>query len=69
MSHTHFHHCPECYGTWPCGLGCSIEPDLKDGDKEFGAHTVCLLCEGQELPLIEEGKYSAEWFDKYNGIR
>jgi hypothetical protein len=68
MSATHYHSCPECYIHWPCDDKCTIEQDLQDGDKEFGAHTVCLLCRGQE-PLPFEEEYSAEWFDKYNGVR
>lgn len=69
---THWHSCPECYEKYQCNMACTIEPDLQDGDKEFGAHCKCFMCE----PLIgydEVGnkveEFSKDWWDRYNGIK
>lgn len=58
----HYHHCPECYEKKPCDMNCTIEPDLQDGDKEFGAHCVCDECRN------EKTLFTKEWWDVYNGF-
>jgi hypothetical protein len=55
----HFHHCPECYMAWPCNDKCTIEPDLQDEDREFGAHCECPPC--RELqPCIRTASFQYE---------
>ncbi len=41
----HYHHCPTCYDHHQCLMACSIEPDLCDGDRQFGSHCNCSICE------------------------
>jgi hypothetical protein len=59
----HFHHCPECYEKVLCELNCTIEPDLQDGDREFGSHCVCEHCAAQ----VKEP--TKEWWDIYHGFK
>lgn len=58
----HYHACPECYEHWKCNLDCTIEPDLQDGDREFGSHCTCPVCDPNHP------KYDQAWFDRYNGF-
>lgn len=57
---SHYHHCPSCYEKCLCDLDCTIEPDLEDDGKEFGAHCICDSCIANEL--------TKEWWDRYNGF-
>lgn len=71
---SHFHHCPECYEHWECSFNCTIEPDLEDDGKEFGAHCTCPPCDvilHHEAVFKESGsgKYNTkEFWDVYNGF-
>lgn len=41
----HVHRCPECYEPEPCGLDCTIEPDLAlDAGTPCGGYLVCSAC-------------------------
>lgn len=70
----HYHHCPECYEKWPCDFSCTIEYDLGDGDREFGAHCICDKCEKiihheNILKSQDPNKYKTkEFWDAYNGF-
>ena len=58
----HYHGCPECYEKWPCEENCTIEYDLQDGDKAYGAYCVCDQC--------DVSKYKTkEFWDIYNGFK
>jgi len=57
----HYHSCPECYEHVPCEMNCTIEYDLQDGDREFGAHCVCDNC--------DDSKYrDPQFWLRYNGF-
>jgi len=61
MARKHYHSCPECYEYVECYMDCTIEYDLQDGDKEFGAHCVCDQC--------DNSKYETkEFWLRYNGF-
>lgn len=68
----HYHNCPKCYAKFECHIQCTLEPELKEGDKHFGNHCPCFKCEplqgydGVGKKLV---KYSADWFKLYNGVR
>ena len=70
----HYHHCPVCYEHWSCDWECTIEPDLEDNGKEFGAHTTCPTCD--KMIAHEDVFYSKdedkfrtkEFWDVYNGF-
>lgn len=63
---THWHHCPECYEKYPCDMDCTIEPDLFDNGREFGAHCICFVCEEKAMG---EAKYKTkEFWLRYNGF-
>lgn len=57
---SHYHSCPECYEHVSCTMKCTIEYDLQDGDREFGAHCVCDFCRSRTP--------DQDWFLKYNGF-
>jgi hypothetical protein len=59
----HYHGCPECYEKYPCEMKCSIEYDLQDGDREFGAYCICDECQK------EKTFYSPEWWENYTGLK
>jgi hypothetical protein len=40
----HYHGCPECYEKKPCTMDCTIEPDLEDNGRQFGAYVCCEDC-------------------------
>lgn len=44
-------------------MKCTIEPDLQDGDREFGAHCVCDECSSKS-PILTQ-----EWWDIYHGFK
>lgn len=59
----HYHHCPNCYIHHECIMACTIEPDLSEDGKPFGAHCKCESCEQ------EDEKYkSKEFWLRYNGF-
>ncbi len=70
----HYHHCPVCYDHWSCDMNCTIEPDLEDNGKQFGAHTTCPSCdkmiEHEDIFYSKsEDKYQMkEFWDVYNGF-
>lgn len=70
----HYHHCPVCYEHWKCDANCTIEPDLEDRGKQFGAHCTCPECDvmiAHEDIYYSAGnsKYSTkEFWDVYNGF-
>jgi hypothetical protein len=70
----HYHHCPECYEKWQCNFDCTIEPDLEDRGRQFGAHCICNSCEKEVyyhtvLTTNDEEKYKhKEFWDAYNGF-
>ena len=40
-SPAHVHPCPGCYTDWPCGMDCTIEPDLEtDQGLPSGAYSI-----------------------------
>lgn len=61
----HFHLCPNCYEHVPCEMKCTIEYDLQDGDREFGAFCICDECDITKQNLL----YSKEWWSKYTGVK
>lgn len=63
----HYHHCPACYEHYECEMDCTIEPDLEQDGKQFGAHCVCPVCENKEH-LTKTGTYTQEWFARYYGV-
>lgn len=41
----HVHRCPGCYQAFPCGLNCTIEPDLTlDNGMPAGSYVKCRKC-------------------------
>jgi hypothetical protein len=47
-------------------MACSIEYDLQDGDKQYGAYCICDECEEEKK---EENKYKTkEFWLRYNGF-
>jgi len=58
----HYHNCPSCYNAFACTDECTIEYDLQDGDKEFGAYCLCLNCD-PDIP------FSEEWWNRYCGFK
>lgn len=64
----HWHGCPECYEKYPCEMKCSIEYDLQEGDKEFGAYCICDKCAGQEKDSRGVVIFSREWWLRYHGF-
>ena len=67
-SRGHYHHCPECYYHYPCELYCTIEPDLYDNGKDFGAYCLCDDCKDKKKEVEDKDKYSSkEFWDRYNG--
>lgn len=70
----HYHHCPVCYEHWKCYYSCTIEPDLEDNGKEFGAHCTCNSCENmitheRIFYSADRFKYTTkEFWDVYNGF-
>lgn len=44
-------------------MDCTIEYDLQDGDKEYGAYCVCDEC-SKATTL-----YTKEWWDIYHGFK
>lgn len=41
----HVHRCPGCYQAFPCGLDCTIEPDLTlDNGMPAGSYVKCRKC-------------------------
>lgn len=61
----HFHHCPECYESYSCGLNCSIA--FQDGDKLYGSHCTCESCE--EAKPLQDHELTPEWWAKYTGVK
>jgi len=74
MTTKHYHHCPVCYEHWSCAFECTIEPDLEDNGKEFGAHCTCPECDKMIdheaiFYSTDNGKYrTKEFWDAYNGF-
>lgn len=70
----HYHHCPICYDRWSCELKCTIEPDLEENGKEFGAHCTCPPCDDMVIHediyySKDEYKYKTkEFWAVYNGF-
>lgn len=51
----HYHRCPECYEAVPCGIGaCSIFPDHRDGNRDFGGYCLCDRCEARRRVRAED---------------
>lgn len=41
----HYHACPDCYEDYPCGMDCTVEPDLHSAGRDFGSYSRCNQCE------------------------
>ena len=70
--YVHWHHCPECYEKFQCMMECTIEPDLEEDGKQFGAYCKCFECE--PIPGRDElGRpietFSKDWWDRYHGFK
>lgn len=68
----HYHHCPECYEVYPCLMDCTIEYDLEEDGKQFGAHCECFQCKpipGYDSVGNKIEEYSKEWWDIYHGFK
>lgn len=70
MKTAHYHHCPGCYEHWKCHFDCTIEPDLEDQGRQFGAHCLCDDCEREARCRSDnDEKYKTqEFWNWYNGF-
>jgi hypothetical protein len=64
----HYHKCSNCSEKWVCDLDCSIFPDLRENDDQFGANAICPLCEETVVIKVKTEDFSPEWWSKYCGF-